>query len=79
MTARVSKRAAAKQAVDTELAQESAQELARELALAEERGAARVREQLRAAVDEYRRVVRVSDLQVEVVEAAALDEILKGK
>ena len=28
---------------------------------------------------EYRRVVRVRDQQVEVVEAAALDEILKGQ
>ena len=49
---------------------------AQELARAEERGAEAVREQLRAIVEEHRRVVRVRNQQVEVVEATALDEIL---
>jgi hypothetical protein len=72
MTAPVGKRRAAGQAVDNGLAQE----LAEELAQAEERGAARVRAQVRAAMDEHRRVVRVGDQQVEVVEVAALDEVV---
>ena len=63
------KPAAAEKAVD--------QVLARELARAEERGADGVRDQLRALVEEHRRVVRVRNQQVEVVETAALDEILE--
>ncbi len=50
--------------------------LAMEMARAEQRGAARVRAQLRATLEENRRVVRVSDQQVEVVEVAALNEVL---
>lgn len=72
MTAPVGKRRAAGEAVDKGLAQE----LAEELAQAEERGAAKVRAQVRAAMDEHRRVVRVGDQQVEVVEVAALDEVV---
>jgi hypothetical protein len=68
MSARTTKRAAAKRAVDEALAQE--------VALAEERGAARVREQVRAAVAEHRRVVRVGEQQVEVVETAALEDVV---
>ena len=68
MSARTNKRAAVKQAADEALAQELAQ--------AEERGAARVRAQVRAAVAENRRVVRVGDQQVEVVETAALDDVV---
>jgi hypothetical protein len=71
MTTPADKRAASKRAVDDSHAQE--------LSLAEERGAARVREELRAAVAEHRRVVRVRDQQVEVVETAALGEILDGR
>src|SRR5688572_506962 len=48
---------------------------AQELALAEERGAARVRAQVRAVIDERRRVVRVGEQQVEVVEVAELDQV----
>ncbi len=50
--------------------------LAREMARAEQRGAARVRAQLRATLEENRRVVRVRDQQVEVIEVAALSEVL---
>jgi hypothetical protein len=50
--------------------------LAREVELAEERGAARVREQVRTTLEENRRVVRVGDQQVEVVETAVLEEAL---
>ncbi len=52
---------------------------AQEIALAEQRGAAGVRDQLRAVVEENRRVVRVRNQQVEVVETAALDEILEDE
>jgi hypothetical protein len=68
MTARVNKRAAASRAADKVLAQE--------VALAEERGAARARARIRAAVAEHRRVVRVGGQQVEVVETAALQDVL---
>jgi len=50
---------------------------AQEIALAEQRGAEGVRDRLRAVVEENRRVVRVRNQQVEVVETAALDEILE--
>lgn len=43
---------------------------------AEERGAARVREQLRAVVAEHTRIVKVGGVTVEVVAVAALDEVL---
>jgi hypothetical protein len=53
-----------------------------ELALAEERGAARardeVRDQLRRVLDERRRVVRVGEHQIEVVETAALETLLEA-
>jgi hypothetical protein len=45
-------------------------------ALAEERGAEQVRRELRALVAEHRRVVRQGEAQVEVVEIAALRELL---
>ena len=58
----------------------AAQEVrAQEIALAEQRGAEGVRDQLRAVVEENRRVVRVRNQQVEVVETAALDEILEDE
>ena len=47
-----------------------------EAALAEERGAEQVRRELRALVAEHRRVVRQGEAQVEVVEIAALRELL---
>ena len=47
-----------------------------EIALAEQRGADRLREQVRAALAEHRRVVRVGGQQVEVVETAAVEEAL---
>jgi hypothetical protein len=68
MSARTTKRAAAKRAGDEAQAEE--------LALAEERGAARVRAQVRATVAEHRRVVRVGEQQVEVVETAALADLV---
>ena len=52
---------------------------AQEIALAEQRGAEGVRDRLRAVVEENRRVVRVRNQQVEVVETAALDEILEDE
>jgi len=50
--------------------------IALELARAEERGAERVRTQVRSTIEEHRRVVRVGDQQVEVVETAVLEEVL---
>ena len=44
--------------------------------LAEQRGAEKVRRQLRELVGEHRRVVRQGEAQVEVVEISALREIL---
>lgn len=63
MTTPVSKRTPAKEALD------------QQLALAEERGATKVRGQLRAVMDEHRRVVRVGEQQVEVVEVAELEQL----
>lgn len=47
-----------------------------EVTRAEERGAERVRRQLREVVQEHRRVVRQGEVQVEVVEISVLREIL---
>ena len=47
-----------------------------EVDLAEQRGAERVRRQLRELVQEHRRVVRQGGAQVEVVEISALRELL---
>lgn len=49
---------------------------ARELALAEERGAERMRERLRDMLDDRRRVVRLGGSQIEVVEVAAIEDVL---
>jgi hypothetical protein len=53
-----------------------------ELTLAEERGAARaraeMRDRLRDVLDEGRRVVRLGEHQIEVVETAALDALLES-
>ncbi len=48
----------------------------RELASAERRGAARVRALLRDLLDDRRRIVRLGEHQIEVVEVSALDELL---
>lgn len=48
----------------------------RDLARAEQRGADRLRDRIRAAVAEHRRVVRVGEQQVEVVETAAIADVL---
>lgn len=52
------------------------QVLARELALAEERGAERVRARLRDMLVDSRRVVRLGGSQIEVVEVAAIEDVL---
>jgi hypothetical protein len=43
-----------------------------------ERGRAEVRERLREVLDDRRRVVRAGEQQIEVVEAAVLDQLLEG-
>lgn len=47
-----------------------------ELALAEARGAEKVRAQVRDLLDERRRIVRLGEQQIEVVEVSALVELL---
>jgi hypothetical protein len=47
-----------------------------ELALAAERGAERVRAQVSTMLDERRRVVRLGDQQIEVVEVSAVLGVL---
>jgi hypothetical protein len=59
-------------------AQDSAQNLgaASDAEIAEERGAERLRAQLREMLEDRRRVVRLGEQQIEVVEVAAVEEVL---
>ncbi len=59
-------------------AQETAQRtgVASEAEIAEERGAERLRAQLREMLEDRRRVVRLGEQQIEVVEVAAVEEVL---
>ncbi len=47
-----------------------------ELVIAENRGAEKVRAQVRAVIADRRRVVRLGDHQIEVVEVSALAEVV---
>ena len=47
----------------------------REVALAEQRGAARVRAQIEDILEDSRRIVRMGEHQIEVVEVSAIAEI----
>ena len=49
------------------------------LVLAENRGAERVRAQLRDLIADRRRVVRLGDHQIEVVEVSAITEVIAGE
>lgn len=49
----------------------------RELAQAEARGADEVRADVRRLIDDRRRIVRLGDQQIEVVEVSALVELLE--
>jgi hypothetical protein len=51
-------------------------EMDREAELAEERGAERLRARLREMLEERRRVVRLGDQQIEVVEVTAIEDVL---
>ena len=51
-------------------------ELDEELALAEERGADQLRAKLREMLNDRRRVVRLGDQQIEVVEVSAVEGAL---
>jgi tRNA A37 threonylcarbamoyladenosine synthetase subunit TsaC/SUA5/YrdC len=63
--------------VSSRSASQAAQrDLDQELATAERRGAARVRAQVRDLLDDRRRIVRVGEHQIEVVEVAALADLL---
>ena len=56
----------------------SEDELARAEQRGVERGRAEVRDLLREVLDDRRRVVRAGEQQIEVVEAAVLDQLLDG-
>ncbi len=56
------------------MAQET--EIADETEIAEERGAERLRARLREMLEERRRVVRVGEQQIEVVEVTAVEDVL---
>ena len=47
--------------------------------IAEERGAERLRAQLREMLDDRRRVVRLGEQQIEVVEVAAVEDVLAAR
>jgi hypothetical protein len=55
---------------------EAQRDLAHELAVAERRGANRVRAEVRDLLADSRRVVRLGEHQIEVVELAALSDVL---
>jgi len=61
-----------------ESAQETAQdpEVATETQVAEERGAERLRARLREMLEDRRRVVRLGEQQIEVVEVSAIADVL---
>jgi len=66
---------------DQEMPQEMAQEptstgVAADLEIAEERGAERLRVRLREMLDDRRRIVRLGENQIEVVEVAAVEDVL---
>ncbi len=78
-----SRRAVEKMALETEIAEKTeetktAEEtgMAEKTELAEERGAERLRARLREMLEERRRVVRVGEQQVEVVEVTAVEDVL---
>ena len=50
-----------------------------ELAIAEHRGAERVRAQVRDVLAEHRRIVRLGEQQIEVVEVSAIAEVIGGE
>jgi hypothetical protein len=51
-------------------------EIAADTAVAEERGAERLRARLRDMLEDRRRVVRLGEQQIEVVEVAAVEDVL---
>ena len=63
-----SRRAIEKMAQETGIAEETE--------IAEERGAERLRARLREMLEERRRVVRVGEQQIEVVEVTAVEDVL---
>ena len=75
-----SRRAIEQQAMegDEKTVPDTAQEtgVASEADIAEERGAERLRAQLRAMLEDRRRVVRLGEQQIEVVEVAAVEDVL---
>ena len=51
-------------------------EVATDTEIAEERGAERLRARLREMLEDRRRVVRLGEQQIEVVEVAAVEDVL---
>jgi len=52
------------------------EKMAQETEIAEERGAERLRARLREMLEERRRVVRLGEQQIEVVEVTAVEDVL---
>ena len=63
---------------DAETVSEKAQETgdATDVEIAEERGAERLRARLRELLEDRRRVVRLGEQQIEVVEVSAVEDVL---
>ena len=62
---------------DQEMAQETTNTgIATDMEIAEERGAERLRARLREMLDDRRRVVRLGEQQIEVVEVSAVEGVL---
>ena len=59
--------------------QATEQVMDREVALAEQRGAARVRAQVQDILADSRRIVRMGEHQIEVVEVSAIAEIFEDE
>ena len=59
--------------------EEASSVYAEELALAEERGAEQLRAKLREMLNDRRRVVRLGDQQIEVVEVSAVEGALDAE
>ena len=59
-----------------EMAQEMNTGAATDMEIAEERGAERLRVRLREMLDDRRRIVRLGEQQIEVVEVSAVEDVL---
>jgi F0F1-type ATP synthase membrane subunit b/b' len=56
--------------------EKAAQSVQEQIARAEARGAEEVRAEIRRLLDDRRRIVRMGDQQIEVIEVSALDDLV---